>query len=289
METLVKRILVGTDGSPAATRGVAWAAGLAGALDAHLAVATVLAPDLGGSGTADLADGRDRIVERLEGSWSAPARASVGQVTTLVLDGDPRAALLDAVSIQQADLLVLGSAGTGWFPALHLGHVAHALAHHCAVALVIVPPGATAEAPRRILVGMDGSAGSAAAVEWAGELAQALRSEVLAAHVHVREAPVEPGQPHAHFDEHCEQWAAPLRSAGITTRIVIAQGWPASAIVDLEVVEGPGLVVLGARGAGGFKDLRLGSVALQVLQRSVVPVAIVPGEGHPANTQQSSA
>ena len=145
--------------------------------------------------------------------------------------------------------------------------------------VVIVPPGAATELPSRILVGIDGSAGSAAAVEWAGALAAALHVEVLAVHAHMRERyRNEQGSDYKKLEARCQEWAAPLREAGVTTRIVIAQGWPASAIAELETIEAPCLVVLGARGAGGFNDLRLGSVALGVLERSVGPVAVVPSE-----------
>jgi nucleotide-binding universal stress UspA family protein len=278
---LVKRILVGTDGSAPAARGVAWAASLASALGVDLVVTAVLTPGLGGREAGELGEDDNRVAGLLDGPWSAPARTGSARVSTVMLEGDPRLVLLDAVVAQSADILVLGSAGTGWFPALHLGHVAHAVAHHCPVPLVIVPPGAAADAPGSILVGLDGSAASAAAVAWTGGLARALNAEVLAVHAHMRERPGEPHE-HAQLEMRCRDWTATLRAAGVATRVVIAQGWPASALIELEALEAPGLVVLGARGAGGFKDLRLGSVALGVLQRSVVPVAIVPSESRPA-------
>ncbi len=270
----MNRVLVGTDGSPPAARGVAWAAGLARALGTEIVVASAVT-ELAGSDAAE-ANIRDRVAAALDGPWSAPAHGDGLSVTTLVLDGDPRVVLLDAAASQNADVLVLGSAGTSWFPALHLGHVAHAVAHHCTLPVVIVPPGAATTMTGPLLVGVDGSAGSAAAVAWTSRLAPRLGCQVIAVHVQMRERTDQPHPDDRELERHCDDWAAPLKAAGVPTRIVIAQGWPASAIVDLEAIEAPGLVVLGARGAGGFRDLRLGSVALGVLQRSMVPVAIVP-------------
>jgi nucleotide-binding universal stress UspA family protein len=273
----MERVLVGTDGSAAATRGVAWASGLAGALGAELIVTAVLAPGLSGFDGTDADGGRARVAGLLDGPWSESARAGDVAVTTSLVDGDPRVALLDEVDARNADIIVLGSAGCGWFPAPHLGHVAHALAHHSPVPLVIVPRGAVAESSRGcILVGLDGSPDSAAAVAWTVMLAGALQRDVIAVHVHLRERTAEQRHDHADLERQCNEWAAPLRTAGIATRVVVAQGWPASAIVELEAIEAPSLVVLGARGAGGFRDLRLGSVGLGVLQHSTTPVAIVP-------------
>jgi nucleotide-binding universal stress UspA family protein len=264
------RVLVGTDGSAAAARGVSWAGHVAGALGAQVVVAAASEPS--GDGGELAAD----VASLLEGPWSEPARTANASVTTVVLPGDPRVALLDAVREHGANLLVLGSTGRGWFPALHLGHVAHAIAHHSPVPVVIVPPGAPVEVPRRIMVGIDGSEGSRAAVEWTAPVAGALGAEVLAVHAHMRALAGEPSGAGADLEEACRGWAAPLRSTAVEQHVVLAQGWPASAIVGLETLEGADLVVLGARGAGGFKGLRLGSIALQVLQRSAVAVAVVP-------------
>lgn len=267
----VARVLVGTDGSTAAAQGVSWAGQIACALDAQVLVASAVAPDVD-------ADERSRLAALLDGPWSSPARAAAAPVSTAVLEGDARVALLDAVTEHEADLLVLGSAGSGWYPALHLGHVAHAVAHHSPVPLVVVPPGAPVEVPGRIMVGVDGSAGGSAAVGWTATLGAALGAEVFAVHAHMRALGGEPPASAAALEERCRQWTAPLRSAGLEEHVVLAQGWPGSVLVALETLEGADLVVVGARGTGGFRDLRLGSVALQVLQRSAVPVAVVPAD-----------
>ncbi|MEX1009537.1 MAG: universal stress protein [Acidimicrobiia bacterium] len=269
----MQRILVGTDGSGAATEAVAWAANLARSLDDDLIVATVLTPGLAGLDAGDTAEQRSRVVHLLDTEWCDAARAVRPDLHTLVLEGDPRTRLLDAAASEHSDLLVVGSSGTGWFPALHLGHVAHAIAHHTNVPLVVLPRDGHAPTSGPLLVGVDGSAGSAAAIRWTADLARSLDREVLAVHVHP-----ERGRPerHAELEQRCAEWTAPLRSARVTTRVLILEGWPAKVIADLEVAEHPALVVVGARGAGGFRDLRLGSTSLQLLHHARTPIAIVP-------------
>ena len=267
------RILVGTDGSEPATAALTWAAGLAQAVGAQLVVASVLAPGLAGTDAGVSGAGRCRVTELLESQWCAPARALGQDVHALVLDGDPRTALLEAAIRERAGLLVVGSSGSGWFPALHLGHVAHAIAHHATVPVAVVRPGGQASLSGPLLVGVDGSSGSAAAIAVAGDLARSLDREVVAVH-----GDLGGGFPErrAELERECAEWTAPLRDLGVRTRVLVAQGWPAKAITEAEAAEHPALVVIGSRGAGGFHDLHLGSVALQLLHRATVPVVVVP-------------
>ena len=269
-------VLVGTDGSGPATRGVAWAASLTRALDGELIIAGVLEPGLRDGGADEPVTSRAQLDQLLADSWSRPARKEPTRYRTVSIEGDPRVALLEATSAYHADVLVLASGGAGWFPALHLGHVAHAIAHHTTLPLVIVPAGSPTGPPTRLLVGIDGSPGSAAAVTWTAALARSLHSDVLAVHVHTRGVGAEPADAHEQLQGRCREWTASLRDDGLSTHVVVAQGWPASALIRMEAIEEPNLIVLGARGLGGFEGLRLGSTALQILQHTHVPAAIIP-------------
>ncbi len=269
-------VLVGTDGSGSAARGVAWAANLSRTLGVELVVASVLEPGLWDAGPEEAVTTREQLSRLLDNGWGRAARRVGAPYRTAAIEGDPRVALLEATSAYHADLLVLGSAGAGWYPALHLGHVAHAVAHHTTLPVVVVPTGAPTAVPTRLLVGIDGSPGSGAAVQWAAQLASELSAEVLAVHVHQPHLGPEPEEAHQRLEQQCREWTGPLHEGGLVTHTVVAQGWPAKAIGRLEAIEEPDLIVLGARGTGGFRGLRLGSTALQILQHSHVPVAIIP-------------
>src|SRR5438270_591619 len=72
--------------------------------------------------------------------------------------------------------------GTSWVRRhdLHLGSVAHHLAHHTPVPLAIVPTSAAGHQVKRIVVGVDGSTGGAAAVAFCATLAPLLAATVVA-------------------------------------------------------------------------------------------------------------
>jgi len=72
-----------------------------------------------------------------------------------------------------------------------------------------------------------------------------------------------------------EAAAARLRRAGWHARAVVRVGTPLPELLRSVRDERAGLLVLGARGAGGVSRLLLGSVADGALKRAPVPVLIV--------------
>lgn len=135
-----------------------------------------------------------------------------------------------------------------------------------------------------IVVGLDGSANSHEAVQWAAGLAAALDAEVVAVHALglldrlEPDGPMVPTQPHR--DEIAERanglWVAPLVDAGVRHRVLLHDGSPVDVVLDVVDEVGADLVVLGSRGIGGSPALLLGSTSSQVAQQSPCPVTIVP-------------
>lgn len=135
----------------------------------------------------------------------------------------------------------------------------------------------------RIVVAVDGSDNSLAAVDWAANLADATGAEVVAVHAlgllerMDADEPV-PAQPHR--DEIRRRfettWCAPLDRAGVRWRHLVRDGNPVSVVLAVAEEEHADLVVLGSRGLGGYPELLLGSTSTQVAQRSPRPVTIVP-------------
>jgi nucleotide-binding universal stress UspA family protein len=140
---------------------------------------------------------------------------------------------------------------------------------------------------RTIVVGLDGSANSLEAVEWAARIATALGAEVVAVHALglldqlERDGPQVPTQPHREeiAERAREVWSRPLADAGATHRCVLQDGNPVDVVLDVIEEVGADLVVLGSRGIGDDPMLLLGSTSAQVAQHASCPVTIVPPSG----------
>ena len=172
----MERILVGLDGSTASLDALRWTGKLAHAAGVEITAVHAFTPPPRDTPSADDDRLRQEAQERLA-AWCAKVDTEV-PVSSLVVDGEPDDLL--GLAAESADLLVVGTRGAGGFAHLHLGSVAHHLAHRSSVPLAIVPTAAAGDQVARIVVGVDGSAGSAAAVAFCATLAPLLSSTVVA-------------------------------------------------------------------------------------------------------------
>lgn len=276
----MKRLLVGVDGSDASAAALAWAGRLARLSGAEVVVATAFRPDEAEVSPEHYAELKRQAERRLATEWSEPLRGSDVRHRPMLLTGSPDA-LLEAAEREDVDLVVVGPRGRGGFRALHIGSVAHHLAHHTPRPLAIVPaPGAQADITH-IVVGVDGSEGSAAAVRWCANVASAAQAEVLA--VYAFEPFLEwvpdydPRSWRRRAEREMDDWVAPLRSAGVFVRTrIIKDIHPVAALATAIGEEAAGLAVVGARGLGGFSGLRLGRVPIQLVHHTQIPIVVVP-------------
>ena len=141
-----------------------------------------------------------------------------------------------------------------------------------------------------IIVGIDGSDHSRHALEWAVREA-AVRQAPLTVFT-VQQAAVgywgspalypgdedlaEQGRKMAQeeTDGVLEKIGSESRPSSVTVRA--ATGLPAEAL--LEAAADADLLVVGSRGAGGFKSLLMGSVSTQVTHHAPCPVVVIPDE-----------
>ena len=139
-----------------------------------------------------------------------------------------------------------------------------------------------------IVVGVDGSDGSAAALRWASAVALATDAELIVVHV------IEPasydtgplGLPRAVLNEadwrrtiHDElegTWCTPLTDAGVRHRTRVEEGHAGPCLVAVAAEDHAGLVVTGRRGLTGLAELLQGRVSAFVTHHSPCPVAVVP-------------
>jgi nucleotide-binding universal stress UspA family protein len=150
------------------------------------------------------------------------------------------------------------------------------------------PPGETgAPGPSVLVVGLDGSDGSTAALEWCCAVAARFDTEVVAVHalapvVSYVPAPLEPAPildatpERREAQAALERWCSRLRDAGIRHRSIVVDGTPADALMRVARAEPGSWIVVGRRGRGGFLGMLLGSVPHALSLHAPVPVVIVP-------------
>jgi nucleotide-binding universal stress UspA family protein len=188
---------------------------------------------------------------------------------------------------EDALLLVLGSRGTGGFRGMLVGSTAVALVAHgdCPVAVI---RGATEDASPpaegSVVVGVDGSPTSDAAIATAFDEASWRRAGLVAVHAwseytsdHVRFQALDEGREQV---EQVENELLAQRLAGwqekypdVKVRRVVTSGRPVERL--LEHATGAQLMVVGSRGNGGFSGMLLGSTSQALIRHATCPLMVV--------------
>lgn len=135
-------IVVGVDGSDDSKRALKWASELAVALGAEVVAvhALGLLSHIGSpSAVTPAQDHREEVRATLEGDWTATLRSSGAVHRCRLVDGNPVIALMKAADQEDADLVVVGSRGTGGFPGLQLGSTSHQLLQHSRRPIAVIP------------------------------------------------------------------------------------------------------------------------------------------------------
>jgi nucleotide-binding universal stress UspA family protein len=143
----------------------------------------------------------------------------------------------------------------------------------------------------RIVVGVDGSTGSASALRWAIDEAELRRVSLDVVLVYpyrpqVGEAwayGLTPQLAESMFEEAREEAERELEEMmkasvpdHVTVEILprVVEGRPAERLIAL--AKGADMLVVGSRGLGGFRSLVLGSVSSQCVHHAPCPVVVVP-------------
>lgn len=129
-----------------------------------------------------------------------------------------------------------------------------------------------------VLVGLDGSAHSAATLGFAAEMAQTLNTDVVVVHCRTKSGGDDPSASED-FDASAPEWTESFDERGVKHRVVIVETDPRHGLADRAKSERAELVVIGSRGRGGFRGLKLGGTADYVVHHVECPVAVVPDLG----------
>jgi nucleotide-binding universal stress UspA family protein len=264
------QVVAGCDGGTDAAAALAWAIDEARRSRRPLRVVVAM------SAMDPLLDsGFHQRTEQAAAEWRADAErvvaaAHLGDASVEVRCGPAVAVLLRSVG--PGDLLVVGSQGHSPIVETIGGSVSQHLTRHARCPVVVVRPAARPDA-RWVVVGLDGSPESLAALRYACAQARLTGADVTALHAHrswwSRAASRD------RLAVMLSDWVRPCRAEYADVRISeeLVEGTASDLLVDLS--RGASLLALGHRGRDAFADLLLGSTTQEVLHRALCPVAVV--------------
>jgi nucleotide-binding universal stress UspA family protein len=289
----VAPVVVGVDGSRPSLDAVETAAAEAALRHRPLHIVHALvwpvidfafAPGLTGPSLQAIHDQADAVVR--EATLLAAKVAPDVPVTARVLNGAPGQVLRD--KSRTADLLVLGNRGLGGFTGLLVGSVAEQAAVHCACPVMVLHGDRRDAGP--VVVGVDGSAVSTRALEFAAEEASLRGADLLALHLWTGDADTElndtlpRGTAAWPADEEAARVLAEAlagiapRHPDLTIHREVVRGSARSLLVERS--RGAQLVVVGSRGHGGVAGVLLGSVSRHLIHHAACPVVVVRPAQH---------
>jgi nucleotide-binding universal stress UspA family protein len=136
-----------------------------------------------------------------------------------------------------------------------------------------------------VVVGVDGSTESVAALKWAGGYAAATGARVravMAWHFHSTVGPTTGRTPKPVTDEVSAEMTQTLMTAiaeadpGVSVEQVLGYGHPAEVLVNES--DEADLLVVGNRGHGPFSGMLVGSVSINCVTHAHCPVVVVRGK-----------
>lgn len=284
-------VIVGYDGSEGSALALQWAATTAAQRGRTLEVVTTWSmppADLGMGASAlvqqDLVDELRKEAQTANDEGLVVAAQLGANAVGEVIAGRPASVMVHLS--EDAEMVVVGSHGSGGLTGFLLGSVSRQIATHASCPTVVMRR-AAADAVDMV-VGVDGSAHSLKALRWAFEQASFTG---LSLHVlHSWEIPptwsmveVPSYEPEVLIRDYGN---AELRDTSeamagfrddfpdVKVRQEVMKGSPVKSLVKAS--EHAQLVVVGSRGLGGFRGLLLGSVSHAVVHKAACPVAVVP-------------
>lgn len=211
---------------------------------------------------------------------AADARVVVGRQRAYV-------EIVHAAQAEESDLVVIGAHGGHFLHRLLLGTTAERVVRHCDRPVLVVKQ-EPREAYRKILVPVDFSSLSDAALQFAGDIAPQARISVLHSYELWFESWVGLGYD---LDEHVlallEEMAHEARArladaisrAGLDAAVtpqLVRHGYPGRIITHVAQEQSIDLIVMGTHGRSSLDQALLGSVAEHVLKECQCDVLLIP-------------
>lgn len=282
-------VLAGVDGSPAGRPAVIWAARFAAARGRPLRLLYVHPYPMMMAGHAPA------VLPMPQAEWQpavqpivddAVAAATEAAGPDLDVRGEISQGFAAGELIGRAahiGTLVVGSRGLGGFTGLVLGSVGVQTSAHAPCPVVVVPPEPALPASTGpVVIGVDGSELSLAAVAFAFQEAELRDCPLVAvsawsapAGMDLAGAPADIEGIGADQDRALSESLAGFQTEHPDVPVHRAARLANAPQLLLEAATDAQLLVVGSRGRGGFKGLLLGSVSQTALQHAGCPVAVI--------------
>jgi nucleotide-binding universal stress UspA family protein len=285
-----KAILVPLDGSPLSERVLPYALTLARSLGQGIRVVRVCETPRARQAWLDSSEREE--AERYVDTIAERLRPRVSQVSTLVDHGRPADQILVAARKRDIVMVTMATNGRGGLERLLIGSVADEVMRRCAKPTLLCVPSDFCGTPpavelQRLVVPLDGTHSSEAALPLAVELAQASGATLALVQV------LAPSSRENADDPSLAERAAAAKThlESVATRVppqihceiaVLRAVNPAEALALFAETTDTDLVVMNSRGLGGLKRLTHRSTA-DSLVRAAVPVLV----RHPRQRQST--
>ncbi|MDN5918153.1 MAG: universal stress protein [Pseudonocardia sp.] len=283
-------VVVGVDGSDPALDAARWGAGEAARTGASLRLVAAVGRStlaMGGRPGLGHEQRREAALRSLRDHLDAAAQEAARMLPADRIDREIRGGSAAEVLCEEsarAATVVLGTRGRGGFAGLLAGSVAVAVTAASRCPVVVVRGTVTADGP--VVVGVDRSPGSDAALGLAYEHAAARSAPLVAVHAWSDDvfdpdvallldwAAIEADE-RAVLDDQLAGWSQ--KYPDVPVRRMVVRGQAAAAL--LHHSSDAQLLVVGSRGRGGLAGLLLGSVSQAMLQHAWCPVLVARDPG----------
>ena len=269
------KLMVCTDGSDEGQNAVAVALELARACDSQvIAVQAVhvvpefqaVAPDL----PATLGKA---VRENMAVIKAAADKLGVALQTVVPEGQTPHAAIVATAEKIRPDLIIMGRCGKTALARILMGNVTARVIGHSPINVLVVPRGGMVGF-QRLLVALDGSAYSQAALELALAMAKQAKSRLIGVAVAPEEGDIIEAQ------AIIRRMLSAASLAGVPMKGVNPQGVaPDTGIVQQAIKHEVDLIIVGSYGRTGLKKLLMGSVTERVIGGSPCPILVVKQPG----------
>lgn len=302
---MIHRILVALDGSKVAEQALPYASVLANVTGAELFLVTAMVPPDRWTDDGAVAR-REQEEEAAAARYLDAVRDRLREkgtvVRTKVVWGRAPVVIAAVAEEEAADIIALTTHGRSGITRWVMGSVADKVLHTSLKPLLLIraqeePP--TPAGLKRILVPLDGSAVSEAALPFVERLARQLRAKLLLEQI-VLPATAYAGvfipanvsvleEIEAGAREYLQRIAKDAKRAGVTAEISVDIGYVAEAILEAAKHRKADLIALSTHGRSGPERWVMGSVADAVVRHAELPCLVLPARAVASDIEKGQA